>query len=389
MSLPNGWSTVRLGEVCEVMDVDHKMPKSQQNGIPFISAKDLVRSSHINFAETKFISEEDYQRQAKKCNARKNDVLFSRIGTIGVARLVEDNRKFGISYSLCVVRPSKKVVPEYLEALMNSDVVKRQATMGTQSIAVPDLGLKQIKNFMIPLPPLDVQKKITRIYEKAKRLRDLRGQANKFENKVVQSVFLKMFGGNKYARELIRKHVVKTEVRDPRKQPDKPFKYVDIAGIDNKTGRISEVREILGKDAPSRARKVIRNGDVIVSTVRPNLNATALIPPSLDNQICSTGFSILRCKSSLNPRFLFAFTRRNEFINTLTSQMKGASYPAVTHDDVLDVEIPLPPIELQNNFSSFMLRMEIISERQKQSTGEIDQLFRSLTYKAFSGELVT
>src|SRR5436309_15877220 len=88
--------------------------------------------------------------------------------------------------------------------------------------------------------------------------------------------------------------VLPTEQRDPRDKPTERFSYVDIAGVDNEAKKITATKTIVGADAPSRARKVIRRGDVIVSTVRPNLNAVALVPDVLDNQICSTGFSVLR-----------------------------------------------------------------------------------------------
>src|SRR6266849_674598 len=84
-----------------------------------------------------------------------------------------------------------------------------------------------------------------------------------------------------------------TEQRDPRENPSEEFSYVDIASIDNQSKTIIAAKRIIGADAPSRARKVIREGDVIVSTVRPNLNAVSVVPTNLDNEICSTGFSVL------------------------------------------------------------------------------------------------
>jgi type I restriction enzyme S subunit len=79
-------------------------------------------------------------------------------------------------------------------------------------------------------------------------------------------------------------------MRDPRRNPDKPFLYVDISAIDRDLKVITSAPEILGADAPSRARKEIYEGDVLVSTVRPNLNAVAVVPSKLDGHIASTGF---------------------------------------------------------------------------------------------------
>ena len=122
----------------------------------------------------------------------------------------------------------------------------------------------------------------------------------------------------------------RTGIRDPRNEPEKPFRYVDISGVDNLRKCIAEARTILGKDAPSRARQMIRTGDVIVATTRPNLNAVAMIPPELDGQICSTGFCVLRVEPTvLLPGFLFAFVRHEMFVQSLTDLVRGALYPAV------------------------------------------------------------
>jgi type I restriction enzyme S subunit len=197
-----------------------------------------------------------------------------------------------------------------------------------------------------------------------------------------------MFDSGNFPREPIAKHVTSIQLRSPRKNPDEYFKYVDISGVDNKIGKIIEFKTILGKDAPSRARKEIKKEDVLVSTVRPNLNATALVPTELDNQICSTGFAVLRSKSSLNPIYLYAFTRQREFVEALIAKMKGASYPAVTDKDVLSVEIKVPPIEFQNKFAFITNKVELMRDRQSASLGEIAELFNSLMFKAFKGELV-
>ena len=82
--------------------------------------------------------------------------------------------------------------------------------------------------------------------------------------------------------------------RDPRREPDSRFIYVDITSIDASTKTITDPKNLIGKDAPSRARQVIQTGDVIVSTTRPNLNAVAKVTKEYDKQICSTGFCVLR-----------------------------------------------------------------------------------------------
>ena len=108
-----------------------------------------------------------------------------------------------------------------------------------------------------------------------------------------------------------------SEKRDPRLELDEPFCYVDIASIDNVSKQILDFKTLLGKDAPSRARQVIRTENVIVSTTRPNLNAVALVPQAFENQICSTGFCVLRPSKAIEPKYLFNFVQSSEFVQNL------------------------------------------------------------------------
>lgn len=148
--------------------------------------------------------------------------------------------------------------------------------------------------------------------------------------------------------------VSRTGVRDPGSTPDEFFSYVDIGSVDNKTKRIIEAKRLLGNEAPSRARQVIRTSDVIVATTRPNLNAVALVPPELDNEICSTGFCVLRSQDKLEPQFLFAYVQSEEFVNALSDLVKGALYPAVTDSQVRDQLIPLPPLAEQQRIAALL-----------------------------------
>ncbi|MCX6996649.1 MAG: restriction endonuclease subunit S [Kiritimatiellaeota bacterium] len=146
-----------------------------------------------------------------------------------------------------------------------------------------------------------------------------------------------------------------TGSRDPRCQPSKPFRYVDITSVDNKTKRIVEPKKLLGKDAPSRARQVIHAGDVILATTRPNLNAVAIVPAELDNEICSTGFCVLRAQNNLDSEFLFAFTQSTEFVQCLSDLVKGALYPGINDKQVRDQIILLPPLPEQRRIAAILL----------------------------------
>lgn len=158
-----------------------------------------------------------------------------------------------------------------------------------------------------------------------------------------------------------------TGSRNPSTFPSEQFTYVDVAAVDNFQKIIIGARSVIGSEAPSRARKLIRRGDVLVSTVRPNLNAVALVPPSLDGQVASTGFCVLRPTERVLPEFLFFYVRSRRFIDGLTSLVAGAMYPAVTDSQVLEQRLPLPPVEEQRRIVDLLSRAEGIIRLRREA----------------------
>ncbi|MFT5632606.1 MAG: type I restriction enzyme S subunit [Rubritalea sp.] len=148
--------------------------------------------------------------------------------------------------------------------------------------------------------------------------------------------------------------VEKIETTDPRKNPAQQFQYVDVSGVSNVTLSVTYVQNILGQDAPSRARRVIRTDDVIFATVRPTLKRIALISSEFDSQICSTGYFVMRTKKELLSKFLFFFLQSDAFMKRMESLQKGASYPAVTDGEVRSQLIPIPTLAEQKRIVAIL-----------------------------------
>ena len=188
---------------------------------------------------------------------------------------------------------------------------------------------------------------------------------------------------NRWPTKPLGELVLPTEQRDPKEIPTKEFYYVDIASVDNETKAIVETKRIRGADAPSRARKVIRRGDVIVSTVRPNLNAVALVPDNLDNQICSTGFSVLRPSSNVTSGYLFAVVRSPFFIDCLVARTRGANYPAVNDGEVKDVPIPVPHLAEQERIVKLLDEADELRKLRAQADRRTADIIPALFYDMF------
>jgi type I restriction enzyme S subunit len=166
--------------------------------------------------------------------------------------------------------------------------------------------------------------------------------------------------------------------------------YIDIGSVDRDTKTITQPQTMLGKDAPSRARKVIKTGDVLVSTVRPNLNAVALVDRQHDGQFASTGFDVLR-SPVLDPRWVFYSVRTPAFVERMTELVQGALYPAVRSKDVRAFTIPIAPLAEQKRIAD---KLEAVLGRVDACRARLDRVpdllkrFRqSVLAAATSGQL--
>jgi len=175
-----------------------------------------------------------------------------------------------------------------------------------------------------------------------------------------------------------------TAQRDPSRSGNGTFRYMDIAGIDREQKTISRAEAIPCSDAPSRARKEVKAGDVIVSTVRPNLNAIAQVPEELDGEIASTGFAILRANPELaDSRYLFYRVQHPEFIDYLVTNATGASYPAVSDGVVRRAPLPLPPLSEQRRIVELLDEANRLRRLRREADGKAARILPALFLKMF------
>ena len=181
------------------------------------------------------------------------------------------------------------------------------------------------------------------------------------------------------------------QTAQPKKEPETEFKYVDIGSIDNNTNTITNPKTFLGKDAPSRARRIVAKGDILFSTVRTYLKNIARVSDDLDGILTSTGIAVLRASFAVDSNFLFYFVLSDKFIRNISSAMDGTLYPAVTDSDVASAKIPLPPLNEQKRIVGKIEALQRRSQRVKEAIDAIPQLLdqfrQSVLAAAFRGDL--
>ena len=160
--------------------------------------------------------------------------------------------------------------------------------------------------------------------------------------------------------------------------------YVDIASIDSSTKTIVEPTMVAASEAPSRARQLLKAGDVIVSTVRPGLNAVAFVTPELDGATASTGFCVLRPDADrICGRYLFHCVRTVRFVRHLEGLATGASYPAVSDRTVRESSVPLPRLAEQRRIADLLDLADAVRRKREESRRLVDELLRSVFLEMF------
>lgn len=160
--IPDSWKWVRLGEIVRLItDGTHKTPNYAQEGIPFISVQN-ISSGRFTFDKIKYISKTEHEILSKRVKPQKNDILFCRIGTLGKAIKIDFDMEFSIFVSLGLIRLVDININNFLLNYLNSPVINKwidsvKVGGGTHTFKI---NLRDIPNMLVPLPPLEEQKRI-------------------------------------------------------------------------------------------------------------------------------------------------------------------------------------------------------------------------------------
>ena len=154
------------------------------------------------------------------------------------------------------------------------------------------------------------------------------------------------------------------------------IQYADISSVEQ--GRLLGYTEYDVKDAPGRARRIMRKGDIIISTVRPNLRTYYYVNECPDNAICSTGFAVLRPKNKVDGRFIYYLVSENSFTDWLTLVAKGSAYPAVDTLDFKKAKVSVPDYTTQTEISGILSAYDDLIEVNNKRIKVLEQMAENL-----------
>ena len=162
------------------------------------------------------------------------------------------------------------------------------------------------------------------------------------------------------------------------------FDYIDLSAIDQNAKLIVGARELPCSQAPSRARQLVAKGDILVSTVRPNLNGVARVPEELDGVTASTGFCVLHPRPALlDSGYIFHWVKTPRFVADMVKKATGASYPAVSDRIVFESRLPLPPLAEQQRIAAVLDKADALRAKRRAALAKLDTLTQSIFLDLF------
>ena len=169
--IPNNWKWSNFEYITtKISDGAHSTPKYVNNGIPFLSVKD-ISNGNISFENCKYISEEQHKVLYSRCDPKYGDLLITKVGTTGVPVVVDTNIEFSLFVSVAMLRfDENKIYNKYIKYATLSKLIQSQIDENTRGAANKNWVIKDIKKTIIPIPPLEQQKKIVEKIEKCFKL---------------------------------------------------------------------------------------------------------------------------------------------------------------------------------------------------------------------------
>ena len=385
--LPEGWKWVRLGEVCEkITDGTHHTPHYVKEGIPFLSVKN-VRETGLDFENVQYIREEEHKELIKRCYPQRGDVLYTKVGTTGIAKAVDTDREFSIFVSVALLRPERtKIIPEYLERVLNSPICKEQAKALTQGVGNQNLVIKDLKQIEFPLPPLPEQKRIaTKLQELMQEVERARTACEKQLEavKALPSAYLREVFESEEAKKWERKKLGEVCMFRKGKKPRKIYEelgkgYLPYILIESFNGAYQKFTD--DESCPKCTKEDVL---LVWDGARAGL-CTIGLEGCIGSTICA-----LRSNHDLYPEYLFWFIRSH--YKDLNNMVRGTGIPHLEKDYVYSLDVPLPPLREQRRIATYLKEKMAYVEKLKVSIEKqleaINALSQAILRKAFRGEL--
>lgn len=338
------WEKVELGELCDIRNgstPSRTEPDYWEGGnIPWFTIEDIREQGRIITKTKQKITKKALEETSVKL-LPESSVLLCCTASVGEFAFANIPLTTNQQFNGLIVKENQKgrILPKFLFWMCSDLKSELERVSGKTSFNF--VSVKTLSKIMIPLPPIEEQKKIV---EELDRYQRIIGGARMVIDNWKPEIELKEEWRKVKLEEVcyINKETVKIK-------NEGEYHYIDISSINNENGNFDTGQAIEGKSLPSRARRAVQVGDVLLSTVRPYLKAYALIKELPDNPVASTGFAVLTPREGILSEWLYFILFTDFLQKQMESRMGKGAYPSINAQDVSELVIPLPDIETQSN----------------------------------------
>ena len=391
--IPEEWDILPLTKVAKYINgMAFKPSDWKKQGIPIVRIENLNDSS----APFNYFDEE----VDNKFLLNDGDILLSWSASLGV--YIWNRGKAVLNQHIFKVVPNETVNKYYLFwALHNSVETLSKVTHGS---TMKHFQKGELERTKIALPSLSEQQKIAEILSNAdesiQKVNEEITMTEKLKKGLMQTLLTKGIGHTKFkiteigeiptewAIKSISECSVPVSSIDPSIFSHSYFKYIDVSGISSEKLAIVYTKEIQGIAAPSRARKEVKEEDVIFATVRPYLKRVAIVPKNLDGQVCSTAFCVVRAKrNEIMPCFLYYYMTFDKFVNKISEFQTGSAYPAVSDSQVMSQRVPIPKVYEQQKIADILSTVDNKLELFRKKKTHLEKLKKGLMGDLLTGKI--
>ncbi|HFQ4856076.1 TPA: restriction endonuclease subunit S [Vibrio vulnificus] len=395
------WPIVTLGEVAVFINGDRgkNYPSKGsfvESGVAFINAGSLSLEHRVVDSELNFITQEKYD-SLRSGKIERGDILFCLRGSLGKFAVIENDLKGAIASSLVIIRANDKITLSYLKHYLGSVLCAKEIDTFENGAAQPNLSATDLKSFKIPLPPLDEQKRIAAILDKADAIRQKRKQAIALADEFLRSVFLDMFGDPvsnpkgwevKPLSELIMKgDKINYGIVQPGDHVEDGIPIVRVGDIKDGSIDKSKLKRVARIIDEKHSKSRLVGDEILITCVGATVGKVALADASLSGFNTVRALTRVRLNEEVNRSFVFRYLQSPFIQGYFQSQLRTVGQPTLNGKQIGETPILLPNLNMQREFLQLSDMAQTAKDLSNSQLIEADNMFNALSQKAFSGQL--
>jgi type I restriction enzyme, S subunit len=374
-----------------IVDNRGKTCPTSDQGIPLIATNCIVNTNLFpKYEKVRYVDEYTFNTWFRD-HPKPGDMIFVLKGTPGRIAWVPDPVDFCIAQDMVAIRADKnKIYPKYLFAVLRSDSIQQEIEGLHVGSLIPHFKKSDFDDLKIPIVEPNLQEYIGDQYFNISLKIDLLHRENKTLETMAETLFRQWFVEE--AEEGWESVKIGDFVQTNALSIDNNFdhniiRYLDTGSLTE--GRIESFQTFDIADAPSRARRIVKHNDILISTVRPNQKHYGIIKRPDKDMIFSTGFCVITC-DKISPYFIYILLTTDDMTEYLHSIAEGSTstYPSLKPSDIEKIEFQLPPKEKLNLFSIFAENTWDKIECNHNNIKILVELRDTLLPKLMSGEVI-